>query len=350
MQTLLVDLQFVVLFGVVPYAIAVIMPSWRTLAVCVALIGGGFAYLWINESIIEQSPSYKEGPGAGIGLAMVGIATIGFAIGAVVRAVSLSLRRWGWSANSAFAINAAGFLIVIGVFAAPVLWVDWRMRPLSADCAHARFALDIAGARVRVPGSALFNIYFGPTSARDVVYFWSIPEWRSFCARTSLGAQPVRATHLWLNIEGSHTLNQMTCADAERVLGPNSCEPFALMQRGHAAATEYPLEAHVFAPDEVRFGEFGATRSTYADASSGKRSSLYPEFFRTGRILGDGTPLTFACHNSSDGHYCRAAYPWRDGAYLDYDFSAGADDVVEKGLRVDAKVHEIFDAMSAASR
>jgi hypothetical protein len=349
MQTLLVDLQFVVLFGVVPYAIAVIMPSWRTLAVCAMLIGGGFAYLWIDQWIVQQSPHYKEGPGAGIGFAIMGIATISFVVGVAARAVSLSLRWMGWSVNLSFAINVTGFLVVVGVVAVPELWLKWRMRPLSTGCAHARFAVDIGGARLRVPGSALFNVYFGATSARDVVYLWSIPDWRSFCARTNLGERPVRATHLWLDIEGNHSLNQMTCADVEPVLGPNSCAAFALMQRGRAAATDYPLGAHVFAPDEVRFGEFGATRSTYADASNGTRSVSYPEFFRTGRILADGTPLTFACRKSGNGHYCRSAYPWCDGAYLDYDFTAGANDVVEKGLRVDTKVHEIFDAMSAAS-
>ena len=46
-----------------PYAIAVIMPSWRWLLGCALLIGGLIAYVWIEHWLAMQRPGYNDGPG-----------------------------------------------------------------------------------------------------------------------------------------------------------------------------------------------------------------------------------------------------------------------------------------------
>jgi len=329
--------------GLAPYLLAVIMPSWRWLVVCAVLVAGGFAYLWIHEWILQGSPGYKSDR-TGLGPAIVAFATAGFVVGVAVRATSLWLAWAHWRRTSLY-LNFAGFAAVIGVFAIPYLWSVWLLRPVSAQCATARFALQIGGAQLRVPASPLFNIYLGRDVVADAYYLGLVPSLRALCSRTNAGRRTVRATNIALELGYNHAMPQTTCADVERVMGAHACESLALIQHGKIDETDYPISADVFAPDEIKFGQFGARRSTYEDATNRADTALYPEFFRSSHLLANGTPVTFACRKIKAGHFCRAAYPWRDGAHLYYTFDASPDDVVAKGLRVDARVRDLFGAM-----
>lgn len=112
-------LGWVIVIGILPYLVAVLMPGWRALALCVVLIGSGLTALWTQHFIAVQSPDYNEGP-LPLGLAFGIIATVAFVIGAAVRALSLALVATGWSFGRVFAINTLGFALVIAVFV--VMW------------------------------------------------------------------------------------------------------------------------------------------------------------------------------------------------------------------------------------
>ena len=334
---------WVIVIGILPYLAAVLMPGRRTLAVSVLLIGGGFTALWMQHFIAMQSPGYKEGPGGAIGIALVTIATTAFATGVVVRALSLIVAGLGWSFGRVFAINTFGFPIVIAVFVVPGLWNAWRMRPPSAACVKATFELKLADGHVRVPASSLFNVYLGPSSARDAYYFGILPNLRAFCDLTRNGAQPTRAANITLDLGYNHYLSAVDCADPALVDDANACAALPAIKRGRIDDTDYPIKAYLFAPNDVVLGEFLGTRSTYDDSMNGHE--IRNEYFHSQRMTPDGKPLTFACTPQTAGYYCRAAYAWRDGGHLDLEFRAGRAELVSKGERVEATTRAWFERM-----
>jgi hypothetical protein len=104
---------------VLPYVLAVAMPSWRWLLGCSVIVGGSLAAIWIQDCAAHQSAQFKEGPGYAIGVALISFVSIGFAAGVLSRVLSLFARAYGWSFKSERIINFAGFLVLLAVCGAP---------------------------------------------------------------------------------------------------------------------------------------------------------------------------------------------------------------------------------------
>ena len=345
MQNTINAAQMMFALAVLPYALAVLMPSWRWLLACVLIAGGALGAIWIQHWIVAQAPGYKERVGDAIGLAIFFGITFGFAAGAITRAVTLGLFARGWSGSGVFALNVAGLFLAVGIAFAPEALREWRIRAPSEVCVHAVFGLDVAGARLALPASPLFNVYLGP-DPRQSAYYLALNEGvRDLCAVTTNGARRVGATMIWLHLEGNHGLREMPCDSVPPAWRATFCAMLPSIRQGLARNTDYPIRAHVFAPDAVRMGAFGATRSTYEDSLAGRKNLTDATFVTTDRITPEGQPLTFLCAPSGNGTYCRASYAWRNGAHLDYGFHAASADVIAKGLRVDTVTREAFDAL-----
>jgi hypothetical protein len=337
--------RLMVIIGLVPYLLVVLMPSWRALAVCVLIVGGGFATIWLQHLIVTQSPHYKERLADALGLAIFAVAAMSFGAGTMTRIVSLAVAHAGGSFGRALAINTAGFALFVALMAAPGIWGAWQRRPPPEACAKAFFSLDMARARLRVPASRLFNVYLGPTALSDAYYLGLAPSLRAFCTRTEDGMRPARATSVWLNLGSNYELYGLTC-EAARLGDAGFCTALPAIQRGRIDETDYPIEAYAFAPDEVRMGDFASSRSTYDDSREG--ASAQDEFFRSERLTPDGKPLTFKCYGQTNGGYfCRASHAWRDGIHIDFRFRASRADLIAKGERVDVTTRDLFERMVA---
>ena len=345
MQRTIEAAQWVFALALLPYAIAVLMPTWRWLLGCAVLIGGPLAALWIQHWIVAATPGYKERVGDAIGLALFFGISIGFAAGVLVRAGTLTLSAIGWSGARVFALSVAGLAVTVGVVIAPEALREWRLRAPSQACAQSEFQFEVAGARLTLPVSPLFNVYLGRHSRADAYYLWSNEHIRGLCTRTANGARRVRATNIWLHVEHNHSVRQLTCERVPPGWRQVFCALLPSIRQGRMADTDFPLAAHLFAPDEVAMGEFGSTRSTYEDSLTGRAILRRPIFVRSGELTPDGKPLTFACTESGRSYSCGAAYPWLQGAHLDYRFRAAPDAVVEKGLRVDRVTRAAFEAL-----
>ena len=273
------------------------------------------------------------------------IVTLGFAAGAITRALTLWLAAHGWSRALTISFNIAGLFIAFGIALVPTALEAWERRAPSQDCASALFKVDVAGARLMVPVSPLFNIYSGDRSYTDAHYLWSNPHVRALCAQTANGTQAARATNVSLYIDGIRGSRAATCDTAPTALREGLCAALPEIRDGRMLESDFPLNARVFAPDEIETRYFGgATRSTYEEFAL-KSSQVV--FLKTDATTPDGKPLTFACGEGSLGYVCHVAYPWVGGAYLSYGFHAPASAAIEKGLRVDAVMRRMFDAMRA---
>ena len=328
-------IQWAAGLGLLPYALAVAMPSWRWLLGCVIFAGGPLAALWIQHFIAAATPGYKEGPGGFIGIFIFGVITIAFTAGVGVRAATLALTAAGWSLKRAFWFNVAGFGCYIAVFAVPYGWQEWRLRPPSAECAQSVFDVELAGVRLALPAAPIFNVYLGRTSSSDAYYLGLKPSLRDFCARNDNGKQRVHATNLWIRFERAWGLDRAMCEGQVAPWAGKLCAAVAATDLRQTNTADFPLEAHVFSPDEVILGQFGGSRSTYEDLLAGRAMMSRPIFIKSERLTPDGKPLTFVCMDSNERYYCRASYPWLSGATLDYTFRAEKENVAERGLRID---------------
>jgi hypothetical protein len=332
-----------------PYALAVLMPSWRWLAGCVLVVGGFFAIIWIQHWIVSSLPGYNVGPAGAIGLGIFAIATVGFVGGIAVRLVTLSMPGRG-RAKARFIMNVLGFALPAAYFAVPAAWDAWRLRPPSEACTNATFDIDIARNRFVIPAAPMFNIYLGRSAARDAYYLDLLPSLRDFCARTDTGRRRTRATHLWIRFDNAWPMADTTCAGGNADWANELCTAIAAVRIGDIDDTDFPIGAHLYVLDDVLPGQFGGSASTYDDSGTAVAGPARDSFVRTHRLAADGKPLTYACREMSGGvHWCKTSYPWQNGAHLTYVFRSDLRNVEEKGARADATVRQFLALLQRRS-
>jgi hypothetical protein len=61
-------------------AFSLLAPTWHWPVGFIAAVGGVLIWLWLDHWHATRMPHYKEGPGGGLGIALVSIWTFGFAI------------------------------------------------------------------------------------------------------------------------------------------------------------------------------------------------------------------------------------------------------------------------------
>jgi hypothetical protein len=343
-----VDSTFIFLLlklALVPYAVAVLMPGWRCLVGIAVIIGGALAALWIQDWIMTSNPPYHEGAGDGLGRILALIVTVSFVTGVLVRGLSLVLRSRGLRLLYVVAICAFGFAIVPAFFYLPAAWEAWQRRPPAEACANATFRLNVAEVNFNIPASSMFNVYLGRTSAKDVYYLGIAPSLREFCSVNDNGKLPVTATLIWLH---PHDLIFSTksalCTETPPEWARTYCAAYDAVKRGKEDDVDFPLDIHVFAPNQVNLGEFGGSRSTYQD-------SLHPPsrpgtVFIKSDALVSGEPLTFSCMPGGNEYWCTASYLWRNGAILSYTFRSGRDDVIARGQRIDDETRKFLGGLT----
>ena len=59
-------------------------PSWHWVIAVMVVIGAWLIYLWVSHWIAAAAPGYKEGPGGGLGIMIVGVWSWAFALASTV--------------------------------------------------------------------------------------------------------------------------------------------------------------------------------------------------------------------------------------------------------------------------
>jgi hypothetical protein len=340
---------FILGLGLVPYAIAVIMPTWRWLLGVTLVIGGLLLTVWVQHWVASSSPGYKEGPGGGIGIAIFLLVTIGFAAGVAIRALTLVLRSRGVHFRYLFAIYVAGLPATVAIIVIPDAWHSWNMRAPSEACLNATLKIKVANANFAIPAMPIFNVYLGRSSRADAYYFNLNPDLRAFCGLGDNGRRPVRAANIWLRFGQYHESLPAICTAPVPDWAETYCAADGPPRRMRADEIDFPLDIHVFAPDEVVMGEFGGSRSTYEDSLHPEARPDAPLFIKAEALTPDQHPLTFGCREAGSGYWCKASYPWRNGATLDYSFHAGRDDTAARGVRIDVEARKFLSGFNARS-
>lgn len=330
--------------GLIPYAIAVLMPTWRWLGGVTVVMGGMLAALWIQDWIVTSDPLHHEGAGGALGRVFALIVIAAFATGVIVRGSSLMLRTRGVHRRTIATICIAGFAIVPALFAVPAALDAWRRRPPSEACTNATFRLKIADAAFALPATSMFNIYLGRTPARDAYYLGLKPSLRDFCNLNDNGKLPVAATHIWLKLRNYALATPAICAGPIPEWARTYCGAHEAATRGEEDEIDFPADIHVFAPDQVNLGEFGGSRSTYEDSLHTASQTGGHVFIRSSASV-SGQPQTFDCHPNDRGYWCTTSYPWRDGANLGYAFRSGHHNAATRGERIDAETRKFLGAL-----
>ena len=241
--------------GIIPYAMAVLMPTWRWLVALTTIVGGALAILWLQDWIVTSNPPYHEGAGGGLGRIFALIVTAAFVIGVIIRGLSFILRALGMRLRTIVAICIAGFAIVPAFFVVPAAGDAWKRRPPSEACANATFNVKVADVAFAIPATSVFNIYLGRTSARDAYYLDLKPSLREFCSLNDNGKQPVTATHVWLHLRNFALATPAICAGSIPEWARTYCSAHEAAKLGKENDFDFPQDIHVFASDQVKMGE-----------------------------------------------------------------------------------------------
>jgi len=338
-------LLFLTAIALIPYAIPMLMPTWRWWLGVTCILGGLLAALWIEHWIVSSRLDYKEGPGGGIGVAFWALVTTGFATGVAVRGCTLLFAAYGLRLRYVLAIGILGFAIVPALIVVPTWWYDWKMRPASEACRSTTFHLTIANAALSIPAASFWNIYLGSTSDRDAYYLEQKVSLREFCDVNDDGKRPVKATKVWLKLRNFGMVTPALCTGPVADWAKTYCDAHEAAKRGGDGKLDFPLNIYVFSPDEVTLGEFGGTRSSYEDSLKAAPQSHY--FYVTSDVTSRKEPLTFRCEQIGASYWCGAYYPWRDGAHLGYTFQSSREEIASRGSRIDAETHKFLAGFEA---
>lgn len=307
-------------FAIIPYVMALLMPSWRWLAGYAAVVGVLFAALFIHELVVSSSPGYKIGNGLAfaLGILWLGSAGVSFIGGVLTRALTLRLRSHGRSLLTCALVSLLGLPTAYGIVLLPEAWHRWvYRRPVDPACLAARTKARIGQTIITVPMAKPFILYTGKSSRSGAYYLGFNKSQREVCAISENGAKVVPATHLWFSLRKANSFE--ICGTTDN--------------------TDFPKEAHLFVPSEVTLGEFGGSPSTYDNSLKPPRrnsaSGSVDEFIRSDVLTPDNKPLTFRCGSVSNGRrWCTAAYGLGDGTHIQFSFSAKPEEIVTRGNRV----------------
>jgi hypothetical protein len=325
--------------GLIPYAIAVLMPSWRWLLGVALVTGSVLSAVWFQDWLFPSNFA--------IGLLAGHIITAAFAAGVAIRALTLLLANRGLSFRYVVLICVAGFAIVPILLLQPVARHEWNMQPPSEACSGATFRVKVANAEFAIPVSPIFTIYrANPGTAHDDAnYLSSSADLRTFCGLSKNGKQPVQATNISLRFRGYDIYVPAICAGPVPDIARTYCATDKSARPANIDSLDFPLQIYVFAPDEVTLGHFGGSRSTYEDSLNARPRANGPVFIMAETLAPDEHPLTFECSENGDGYWCKASYAWNDGAFLQYEFRSGRLDVAARGGRVDAEARKFLSGL-----
>jgi len=335
-QNIATALVWVVGVGLIPYAIAVLVPSWRWLLGVTLVIGGVLSAVWIQDWLYPSNFA--------IGLLAGHVITAAFATGVAVRAVTLVLAHRGLSLRYVILICLGCFAIVPVILLRPLAWHRWNMQPPPEACSSATFRVKVANAEFAIPVSPVFTIYrANPGTAHDDAdYLASDAGLRTFCGLTDNGKQPVKATNIALRFGGYDMYAPAICAGPVPDVARDYCAADRSARPANLDGLDFPLLMYVFARDEVTLSHFGGSPSTYEDSLNARPQQSGPMFIMSETLTPDQHPLTFACSENGDGYWCKTAYAWGDGAMLQYEFRSGRLDVPARGRRVDAEARKFL--------
>jgi hypothetical protein len=325
---------------IVPYILAVAMPSWRWLLMCGVLVGGILAFL-----IWEIATSEDRYGDAGIGFLVVLSLGVPFGAGVLVRAMSLIMAARGWSRRRVFGANVLGFALPVGLLVITSAWFAWEYRPPSEACSRATFAIELAGGRISLPAAPIFSIRLGPLPAGST-YNFAIPiKLRDFCALTDEGRRPIRAAEIGIGFGiGASWTDPEFCSASPAAWETKLCAVSAAARLQRNFESDFPFHVYVISSDEVNADAF-------ANSAMADDPALPPSTSRSGSALvqsesrtPDGSPISFTCREVvGRRHRCDTSYPWRDGMHLVYQFRTDDANLGEKGERVDATLREFLE-------
>jgi hypothetical protein len=161
-----------------------------------------------------------------------------------------------------------GFALVPAIIILPGAWHERKMRPPSETCSNATFQINVANANFTIPATPVFIVYLGERSAQDAYYFSVNPSLQSFCRLSDNGKQPVKATNIWLRFGQYRESAPPICTAPVPDWATTYCaaDGSANPKLTEQDSFDFPLDIHVFAPEEFALSEFGGSRSTYEDS------------------------------------------------------------------------------------
>ena len=325
--------------GIIPYAMAVLMPTWRWLVALTTIVGGALAILWLQDWIVTSNPPYHEGAGGGLGRIFALIVTAAFVIGVIIRGLSFILRALGMRLRTIAAICIAGFAIVPAFFVVPAAGDAWKRWPPSEACVNATFKVKVADLAFAIPATSMFYIYLGRTSASEGYILGLKSSLRDFCGLNDNGRRTVTATHIELQLRNYALATPAICTGAIPDWARTYCSAHDAAKRGSEDDIDFPLDIRVFAPGQTNSGGDLLQHPNQMPAPPSGHV-----FIKSAASI-SGEPLTFDCHPNGSAYWCSTSYPWRDGARLDYHFRSGLDDASARGGRIDAETRKFLGGL-----
>jgi len=75
-------------------AVSALTPSWQWVVGFIILVGGALTYVWVQTWIAGSVPGYQDVPSNSLGIAVIGMWAIAFAIASTI--FCFGLIWWNW--------------------------------------------------------------------------------------------------------------------------------------------------------------------------------------------------------------------------------------------------------------
>lgn len=321
-----------VLFVLLPFVLPLLMPNKKWLAL---LAGAGATLLgysiWTIQPYIDAA---NDRNWAGIELAYLMLAAVFFGLGVAARFVTILMRDRGWSRGYLATVAGLVFLAPFAYVGASLGWKAWEQREPDLACLDARHRVQIAGSSLRLPLAPIFNIYTERLPSAGAFYLFQPKHQRRFCAASKAGQQEITATMIWFRFEAFARYDKCGNKGRSAPWAKSICAQLRSTDKNlELRDTSVPVEAHLFAADQVGLDSFAGVRSTFSPANR-----IADTFFirHPSHRTPDGKPLTASCRDrGTKAHQCNVAYPYADGLHLMFEFNAPRETIADRASAID---------------
>jgi uncharacterized membrane protein YeaQ/YmgE (transglycosylase-associated protein family) len=349
------------LYYLVPFAIALAMPGWRSLSALLLVAGG--TLVWMMVSVSQEMSEAGGGSGLGLAIAYALLMCIaaGLFSGIATRALLIRIRHSSQSVFTRISIGIVGFVLAPSLFAAWQWKTEWDNRLPSSACLASKHPVEIAGATYYLPAAPWFTVW---TSAEDLYLFQFNSPLRRFC---ELSPRPIHAVNLSISQHAmvrDGPLREAFCLAPESRWGVILCDA-----KPASFAENYPDDISLYSPDEFDHRRMvvsgnGAYSGFLEERDRAVAGNLplrplrvgiferYDRFWiaRSGLWTNDaGEPFTLYCYDTPPAGtlYCRSTYRLKAGPQVTYGFRAQANKLEIVARAVDRNLQAMLTELSS---
>lgn len=348
------------LFAIVPYTVAVVIPNYRWLAV--------YGLLWVAISTFLFAAVYSIDNGMVMVFTMISLYGIILSVfsGIVARGISLFLKSKNFSKTTTIIPLIIGFPLALVILHIPFKLHEWKERPIEKECLNNAIPVKLGGYSFYLPLAPVFTVISASPDNNEIIRFYKNSGLRYACEKSEYGRTAI--TSIAINFSPSTAKHSSKFCSILR-----SGWQGELCSKKEKNVLGYPSEVFIYDIREREdFPHLSVNRlmsltrnieSTYDRLQNLIKNKMQEASDIEGYIRADGEyywvsdneeyltpdgkPLTLACLTGENKSYvsCRTIYGLDENIYVQFAISGDASETPHRAWQQKKKLQSFLESL-----